>query len=318
MKQILAVRLKRIWSLRDFVVVPLAILGIYLALPARPAELQAIRLSSVDLLSSLKSGGVMAADSPLEVYWRDPLRPDSHRGVKVAALTLSYVYLLNKGSQSLEWADAFEHPIQFRIKEPEVILEADVVRWEDRPDGLGFQVVLGGGGQTCSFSTPLVRPVDKIGLVILHTGPPESLQIAGRQKGFAPIEWTDGASVESKSLALEGIKGASVPVFLGIWIGSAGLLFASGRSGFIALASGLALGFIAVLAGALIAGWIIIWSPGAVLWTQWKWIGLYVLCAITMQVVLNWFDVFSTRTAPMRLIEAFVQIRRQAAGSQDS
>lgn len=315
MAQGLRVGLKWIWSYRDFVLAPLAILALYLALPSRPAELEAIRLSSVDLLSSLKSGGIMTVDSPLEIYWRDPLRPSGDRGVKVDALTLSYVYLRNKGSQPIEWADAFEHPVEFRIEVPYVILEAAVSRWDERLESMGFKTEMLGGGRSCTFSTPLVRPVDQIGLAILHTGPAESLQVVGRQKGFAPLKWTDGRSTESKAKALNGIRDASIPVLVGIWIGSSALLFVSGRSATLALWTGFALAFIACLAGALIAGWIVVWLPASTEWTLWKWLAVYLVAALATQVALISVDVLSSRTAAMRLIEIIAQERKRGASS---
>lgn len=296
--------LAKLGSYQETILAVIAVVAFYWAIPSRPSELEAIKLSHLDLLSSLKSGGVTASNSPLEIYWRNPLRPIDERGFKLESLTVSYIYLRNRGSQALEWDEEFDRAIEFTVDPPEVILQAKVGRWDEQPEDIGYRLEVDEGGRSCNFETPLVRSVDKIGLAILHTGPSEALNVVGRQKGHLPLSWSEGVAVRWTHEMTETSKDVAswAIAFLGpVW---ALVLVVAGNTGIVCrLFSGVGMAMLVSLGGMLVATLFVTLVPSVLAVGFVSWLILFIVGVCMTHALLIWLNAFSCRNAIMRFFE---------------
>ena len=301
----------RLWKSREIVLILLTIVSFWWGWPRHPAELEVVRLSSLDLLSSLKINGMLDAESPLEIYWKQALRPSAERGIRLDSLTVTYVYVRNKGNAALEWSTEFDQPIEFGVDDPNRLLYAAVARWDNRPEGVGYEMTVVEGGHTCTFQTPLVRPEDAIGIAIVHTGTLDALRVSGRQHAHLPLQWSERGPADWKQDAASSAVAAGLLTFAGL----TAVWFAGFRltedpfNAMESLARAGAIGIVVTIAGGLLSVRGLNMLPVRWTWASYLWPCLFALGAGIVQGILYWANAFSCRLCVTR-IRAALRIAR--------
>jgi len=167
------IRLATILSVISILLGAISIVVSIVALPSKPAHVDATLLMDVDVLALPRS-----LQLPLHYMWENRLGTES----EVKNLRVVYFSVFNTGGQPLEWDRVLGGPIYVEVAGKAKLLHVDRI-----PGPEACTIKINPDWKSFTFSTRFLNPREGLVLFVAHSGDAGALRIEGSALGQGPI-----------------------------------------------------------------------------------------------------------------------------------